>query len=434
MGGFSSVTGDETIMFADNASFDGTQRNGKITTDGQVWIGSTASPHVRKGLPTGVSSNSASVMQANYGSGTLSFENRSWDTAYVVDASAAVGTRATFTTIQDAINAIVADGVAIGGIGYIKIRSGFYVENLNFPAGANFFIQGPDPINPTGFNSNTVIISGGHTLGDNSILIAENLRFTNSGSVSFNFTGSPTTISFYSCQVDANLAATTLLTFRDCTPDNAGSVAFSNGSVFSYNSSFNNVVLSGGGQTFFKSSVGAATLSNAVAPIFYYCIISSFSGSTSGIPELYNCISSNATGINYTGNILVSNLAHTNVNPGDFFGSGISEGLALTTQGNVLIRRLVAADATVAKNDYYIGITSTASPRTITLPDTSSTPLKPRKGQCFKFKDQSGGAAANNITITPNGGTIDGAGSYVISTNFGYAEIMFDGTNYFKVS
>ncbi len=52
MAGFSSITGDESIVFADNASFDGTQRGGKLTTNGQLWIGSTASPHVQKGSIT----------------------------------------------------------------------------------------------------------------------------------------------------------------------------------------------------------------------------------------------------------------------------------------------------------------------------------------------------------------------------------------------
>lgn len=52
MGGFSSVTGDETIMFADNASFDGTQRGGKMTTNGQLWIGSTAARHIKLGTLT----------------------------------------------------------------------------------------------------------------------------------------------------------------------------------------------------------------------------------------------------------------------------------------------------------------------------------------------------------------------------------------------
>jgi len=66
--GFSSITGDETIMFADNASFDGTQRGGKITTDGQMWIGSTASPHVKVGSLT----SSDSSITWTFGSGTIS--------------------------------------------------------------------------------------------------------------------------------------------------------------------------------------------------------------------------------------------------------------------------------------------------------------------------------------------------------------------------
>ncbi len=52
MAGFSNITGDESIMFADNASFDGTERTGKLTTNGQLWIGATSSPHVKKGSIT----------------------------------------------------------------------------------------------------------------------------------------------------------------------------------------------------------------------------------------------------------------------------------------------------------------------------------------------------------------------------------------------
>lgn len=48
MSGFSSITGSESIMFADNASFDGTERGGALATDGQIWIGSTIAPHVRR--------------------------------------------------------------------------------------------------------------------------------------------------------------------------------------------------------------------------------------------------------------------------------------------------------------------------------------------------------------------------------------------------
>lgn len=52
MAGFSNITGDESIVYADNASFDGTERGGKLTSNGQLFIGSTASPHIKKGSLT----------------------------------------------------------------------------------------------------------------------------------------------------------------------------------------------------------------------------------------------------------------------------------------------------------------------------------------------------------------------------------------------
>ncbi len=47
MAGFSTITGNESIVFADNASFDGTERGGRMTANGQLWIGSASSPYVR---------------------------------------------------------------------------------------------------------------------------------------------------------------------------------------------------------------------------------------------------------------------------------------------------------------------------------------------------------------------------------------------------
>lgn len=47
--GSSSVTGDETIGFFDNMSFDGTARGGKMTTNGQLWIGQTTSDRSNNG-------------------------------------------------------------------------------------------------------------------------------------------------------------------------------------------------------------------------------------------------------------------------------------------------------------------------------------------------------------------------------------------------
>jgi len=47
MAGTSNITGQESVLFADNASFDGTTRDGRMQLDGQLWIGSSIAPHVR---------------------------------------------------------------------------------------------------------------------------------------------------------------------------------------------------------------------------------------------------------------------------------------------------------------------------------------------------------------------------------------------------
>jgi hypothetical protein len=52
MAGNNSTVGLETITFTDNMSFDGTERGGAMTTDGQLWIGSTAPRHVQLGSVT----------------------------------------------------------------------------------------------------------------------------------------------------------------------------------------------------------------------------------------------------------------------------------------------------------------------------------------------------------------------------------------------
>lgn len=61
---------------------------------------------------------------------TISLEDRAWLTQFVVDPSAVVGLRATFTTIQAAITASVSGQT-------IFIRPGTYTENLTLKAGVN---------------------------------------------------------------------------------------------------------------------------------------------------------------------------------------------------------------------------------------------------------------------------------------------------------
>lgn len=76
----------------------------------------------------------------------------------------------------------------------------------------------------------------------------------------------------------------------------------------------------------------------------------------------------------------------------------------------------------------YIGVTSTASARTITL-DMDDEIV----GNTIIIKDESGGAATNNITIDTEGSsTIDGAASVVITANYGCARLIFRNSNWFS--
>ena len=101
-----------------------------------------------------------------------------------------------------------------------------------------------------------------------------------------------------------------------------------------------------------------------------------------------------------------------------------ADGTMFMNSGERVKRTATAIDYTILVTDYYVGVTSTAAPRTITLP-TSTASLSGRK---FIIKDESGGAATNNITITRAGSdTIDGATTFVINTNYGSVHLIADG-------
>jgi hypothetical protein len=85
-----------------------------------------------------------------------------------------------------------------------------------------------------------------------------------------------------------------------------------------------------------------------------------------------------------------------------------------------------ASNYTTTPADRLIRVTNTGAARTITL---STTRLEP--GHEFLIKDASGGAGTNNITIS--GVNTDGAASVVISTNYGYAHIRYNGTAFDRI-
>lgn len=85
MPGFSNITGQESIMYADNASFDGTERGGRMTSDGQLWIGASSSPYVRLATLT----NGNNITFTN-GPGSIT-ANVTGTTQYTVQVGSAAG-------------------------------------------------------------------------------------------------------------------------------------------------------------------------------------------------------------------------------------------------------------------------------------------------------------------------------------------------------
>jgi len=78
---------------------------------------------------------------------------------------------------------------------------------------------------------------------------------------------------------------------------------------------------------------------------------------------------------------------------------------------------------TTLANDQVILVDSSA-PRTINLIASPAT------GQTYYIKDNVGSAGTNAITITPNAGNIDGAGSATMNINYGCAQIVYNGTSW----
>lgn len=110
----------------------------------------------------------------------------------------------------------------------------------------------------------------------------------------------------------------------------------------------------------------------------------------------------------------------------NFGGITVSSGNFKFGAGFIGFTRSVAGNITGSTSDYCLIVTSTASARTVTVPNNSNT------DQIYIIKDGSGGAATNNITVTTPGGVVlfDAATTTVINTNYGYVQIIYDGTKY----
>lgn len=115
------------------------------------------------------------------------------------------------------------------------------------------------------------------------------------------------------------------------------------------------------------------------------------------------------------------------VNSVDLIAFRQSTGDVYMPQGLALGRTPKTASYTVLPTDRRICYTALAAAATVTLPAASTM-----SGKQITVKDEVGGAATHNITISvASAGTIDGAASLVISANFGVARLYSNGTQWF---
>lgn len=524
MGGFNSIRGDETVGYADNFSFDGTERGGKMVADGQLWIGSTASRHVRLNTLTGgtgvtITNGSGSITIAVNGSvvgqtitgdtggalsptggnwnilgqkagsvpvmittgsgSTLSVEDRTWTTSLVVDPSATVGLRGTYQTITAALAAAVAGQT-------IFVRPGTYTENITLVAGVDL-----QAYESSGYSRSTVI----------------------SGTITASFAGRCTISGFELTSVNANTVAVTgasqtNLIIKNCflfQNGNAGSnyaiASNSSGGAITYvfdcfgNLGANGAYVSNSGGSvnfqncFFRDDGGTSVVNSCTSSTttrFVDCVVQnrfSVNGATlilQGCQISVNtkaavalalvtggvCISeytiyggatdqtvitidatSRFEGIhteldvdaNVSGTIMTNagTLTYDIISQRDNAG-GPGKGTlpaptttAYTNFGCARFRQGQLVNVTTPGGYPYTTLTSDY----VILVDSSaargiSLIASPVTGQTYRIKDNVGSATANNITITPAAGNIDGAATLVISTNYGAVDLVYNGTQW----
>jgi len=103
----------------------------------------------------------------------------------------------------------------------------------------------------------------------------------------------------------------------------------------------------------------------------------------------------------------------------------------ISLQGRVRVQRQsFATSGNVNTNVYYVAVTDTSAPRTLTLPTITTV----GQGTILVIKDESGSAAANNITIAAGGSDIfdDGGTTKIINANNGSFTIIGSSSSHWR--
>lgn len=298
MAGSSSIQGDQTVTFTDNLSFDGTDRGGAMSADGQLWIGSATSNradnggHVRLGTLT-----AGTGMTVTNGPGTITLATTAsltdLHTARFIVASSTLGTGANFTSIAAAIAA--AQGTGINST--IFLQPGTYTENITLVPGINLCAYNCDPLTPNVTISGTLTLTAAGTVSISGIRLQTNsaaflavtgnqasivnlkdcfLNCSNSTGITYSSSNASSKISLFNCR--GNIGTTGIGFF---THSSSGNLNFNWCSISNTGSSTTASTCSAGvcdaSYTIIQSPI---TLSSTAAATWQYCDVSNSSLNT----------------------------------------------------------------------------------------------------------------------------------------------------------
>jgi len=318
-------------------------------------------------------------------------------------------------------------------------------------------------------NSTVTIIAGTGLSGGGSVALGGSVTITNSGVTSISGTanqitasaatgsvtlslptvGTAVTNSFVKITTDAygRISATNTVALSDLTSLGVLSNTLSNGNIFVGNSSnvATGVTMSGDASITNTGSVSLATTGVTAGTYGSAIAVSTIVVDAKGrITSASNTPAAAITGdISIPAGGTVSTLATVNSNIGTFGTSSAVSTVVVNAKGLVtsvsnttitpasigatpaFTRKTITTSYTILSTDYLIGVSSSSSAITVTLPSGIAN-------MNYVIKDESGNCGTYNITIaTTSGQTIDGASSYIMAINYEAIGLYFNGTSWF---
>lgn len=278
-GGATTSGSGNTIIVSSSASAAET-----LTPNSGAAVVASAGNINDKGLAANSGGNAYPLFSYNGGTAQLNWENRTYLTPYVVDASTTNGSKGTFTTVQSAITQAVADSYQ----GDIFLRSGTYTEDLTLAAGINLTALGGDGLSPTVKILGKATFTGAGTVSISNIQLQ-----TNSDNFLVVSGSSASIVNLNSCYL--NCANATGITYSSSSASSGVHIYYCNGICGSTGTLFNYSGAASLVNIFSSSIVGTTTTtaSNTSGPVvqcdscrFQFPLTTSSSGSY----DLRNCI------------------------------------------------------------------------------------------------------------------------------------------------